>query len=83
MARGFSPKTGSRSPISPKTREFIDYNEGVAQAQKLAAAGKVLIVAPDDTCGVTTLTRDSLAIAELYVKGYRDGPKIESFLEKN
>ena len=59
------------------------YNEGVAQAQKLAAAGKVLIVSPDDTCGVTTLTRDSLAIAELYVKGYRDGPKIESFLAKN
>lgn len=31
------------------------YNVGIAQARKYAAQGKLLLVAPDDTCGVTTL----------------------------
>lgn len=56
------------------------YNEGVALAQKYAQEGKVLIIAPDDTCGVATLTRDKTALKNLYDKGYRDGAAISDFM---
>ncbi len=56
------------------------YNEGVASARKYAAQGKLLIVAPDDTCGVRTLCRDADALGRLYEKGYRDGARIPPFL---
>lgn len=56
------------------------YNDGVALAQQYAAEGKVLIVAPDDTCGVSTLTRDPELLKTLYRKGYEDAEKIKSFL---
>lgn len=64
------------------------YNDCVALAEKYAAQGKLLIVAPDDTCGVTTLTRDRspqnhLRLDHLYKKGYEDGKKIQSFLSGN
>lgn len=55
------------------------YNEGIALAQRYAAEGKVLIIAPDDTCGVSTLSRDAGALHRLYEKGYRDGEKIIPF----
>ena len=56
------------------------YNESVAQAQEYAKQEKVLIVAPDDTCGVSTLSRKRTALQQLYEKGYKDGQKIEEFL---
>ena len=56
------------------------YNEGIALAQKLAAEGKVLIIAPDDTCGVKTLTRDQEALKKLYSKGVKDAERIRDFL---
>ena len=43
--------------------------------------GKLLIVAPDDTCGVRTLSRDPDALSRLYEKGLRDGEKIPAFLD--
>ncbi len=58
------------------------YNKSVADAKRLEAEGKVLIVAPDDTCGVDTLTRDTKRLTALYEKGYADGAKIEAFLKK-
>ncbi len=58
----------------------LKYNAGVALSQKYAAEGKVLIVAPDDTCGVNTLTRDKDALDRFYQKGYHDGEKIRDFL---
>ena len=63
------------------TQRAARYNEGVALAKELAAKGKVLIVAPDDTCGVSTLTRDVVALENLYVKGLRDGRKVNAFLQ--
>ena len=45
-----------------------------------ARQGKLLIVAPDDTCGVRTLSRDRDALLRLYEKGLRDGQKIPAFL---
>ena len=56
------------------------YNEGIALAKKLAAEGKVLIIAPDDTCGVKTLTRDQEALKKLYSKGMKDAERIRDFL---
>ena len=47
---------------------------------KLAAEGKVLIIAPDDTCGVKTLTRDQEALKKLYSKGMKDAERIRDFL---
>ena len=49
-------------------------------AQKLAAEGKVLSIAPDDTCGVKTLTRDQEALKKLYSKGMKDAERIRDFL---
>ena len=35
------------------------YNRGVALAEKYEAQGRVLIIAPDDTCGIDTLSKKS------------------------
>ena len=56
------------------------YNEGVALAQKYAKQGKVLIVAPDDTCGVDTLKKDKASLYRLYEKVYTDAQRIKDFL---
>ena len=56
------------------------YNAGVYQAQRYAIEGRALIVSPDDTCGVDTLTRDKAALDRLYQKGLHDGEKVERFL---
>lgn len=58
------------------------YNEGIALAREYAKQGKVLIVSPDDTCGVDTLRRDRDCLQRLYEKGYGDGQKITDFLQK-
>jgi len=56
------------------------YNESVALAQEYARQGKVLIIAPDDTCGVDTLKKDKNSLQRLYDKGYMDGKKITDYL---
>lgn len=58
------------------------WNEGVALAQEYAKQGKLLIVAPDDTNGVDTLSKNKENIKSLYEKGYNDGIKIKEFLSK-
>ena len=57
------------------------YNLGVQLAKAYEAQGKALIVAPDDTCGVDTLTRDKEAMDRLYQKGYADAEAIRGFLQ--
>lgn len=56
------------------------YQEGVALAKSYAESGKALIVAPDDTCGVSTLSRDAGALRRLYEKGYQNDGKIGPFV---
>lgn len=56
------------------------YNFGVALAKALEEDGLCLVLAPDDTCGVDTLTKDPIAMMELYAKGYDDAAKIKGFL---
>ena len=58
------------------------YNENVALARMRTRQGKVLIVAPEDTCGVDTLTKDKQALRRLYQMGYADAQKITDFLRK-
>ncbi len=56
------------------------YNAGVALAQDYAKQGKALIVAPDDTCNVRTLSRHPADLKRLYQKGQTDAEKIRAFL---
>lgn len=69
-------------PLAAKRLEHRaeQYNAGEALAKRYAAQGTLLIVAPDDTCGVTTLNRDPACLSRLYEKGYRDGRSIVPFL---
>ena len=57
------------------------YNQGVALAKRLEAEGRTLILAPDDTCGVNTLTRDREGMERLYEKGLRDAEALDAFLK--
>lgn len=56
------------------------YNGEVAAAQELARQGRVVIISPDDTCGVSTLKKDKVSLQRLYEKGYADAEKISAFL---
>lgn len=56
------------------------YNENVLLAQNYEKEGKVFIIAPDDTCGVGTLSRNQSDLISLYYKGYKDGKKIHNFI---
>lgn len=57
------------------------YNDGVARSRALAAPGRVLIVAPDDIRGLSTLTRDRERLQRLYEKGVSDAGHTEAFLQ--
>ncbi len=56
------------------------YNEQVTAAKEWEKEGKVLIVSPDDTEGVSTLSKEREALDRLYRKGYRDGARIKAWL---
>ena len=58
------------------------YNEGVDFAKELEREGRALIVAPDDTCGVSTLTRDTAKLDALYAKGFADGARLAAGLSQ-
>lgn len=60
-------------------RRAARYNDGITLARQYEKQGKLLIVAPDDTCGMDTLTRNPEAMKRFYEKGFRDGGKIVSF----
>lgn len=59
----------------------INYKKGVDLALELQKQGKCLIVAPDDCCGVSTLTTDKNKLRALYEKGYNDGGRIKEFVK--
>lgn len=58
-----------------------EYDRLVDKAIELEKEGRVLIVSPDDTCGVDTLTKDREKLHLLYEKGYKDAEKIKEFLK--
>lgn len=55
------------------------YNSAVRKAKEYEKDGKCLIIAPDDCCGVTTLTKNKNSLNALYMKGYKDAAKILQF----
>lgn len=57
------------------------YNTELALAWEYEKTGKVLIVAPDDIGGMSTLTKNKAEIEELYLKGFHDGEKIMDFMK--
>lgn len=57
-----------------------NYNAGVSRAKELESERKTLIISPDDTCGVSTLTRKRGPLDKLYAKGFEDGAKIKDFI---
>lgn len=57
----------------------IAYKKGLDIALELEKQGKCLIIAPDDCCGVSTLTRNPQKLQLLYDKGYEDGGRIKGF----
>lgn len=59
------------------------YNQGVQLSKEYEAQGRVLIVAPDDTCGVDTLTKNREALRRFYEKGYWDAQAIPEFLKSD
>lgn len=61
-------------------RRASRYNDGVRRATEYERQGRVLILAPDDTCGVDTLTRDRAALRALYQKGQQDAREILNFV---
>lgn len=59
---------------------YKKYNDGVAFAKEYAKQGKVLVIAPDDCCGMSTLTKNRKRIEEMYRKGYADARSLQDFL---
>ncbi|MGN1344393.1 MAG: patatin family protein [Traorella sp.] len=57
------------------------YNYHITIAKEYEQQGKLLIIAPNDTCGVDTLTKNKEALNLLYAKGYQDAQVIEKFLK--
>ncbi len=67
--------------VAIKMYEMIDkYNEDLEYIKALEKQGKVLILAPDDCCGITTLKRTKEGIENLYNKGYNDAARVKEFL---
>lgn len=62
-------------------RRAENYNAGVELAEKYEREGRLLIVAPQNTCGMDTLTRDKSAMINFYNMGISDGAAIINFLK--
>jgi predicted patatin/cPLA2 family phospholipase len=59
---------------------YQKYNDSVALAKEYEKQGKVLIVAPDNTCGMTTLKRTPESLDAMYQKAQQDAQAIPAFL---
>lgn len=80
--RFFADRIRKKYPLAAERlrNRAEQYNKGVALAKEYEAEGRVLIIAPDDTCGMDTLTKDREAMKQFYEKGYKDARAIEEFL---
>ena len=56
------------------------YNRELRELLELEQEGRVLILAPDDTCNVTTTKHRRKDIERLYRKGYEAGGLVDAFL---
>ncbi len=69
------PKAGKAMELRAET-----YNRQLDGMKRYEDEGRLLVIAPDGTCGVTTLRHRRDDILALYSKGYKDAEKIISFL---
>ena len=81
----FADRIQRKYPLSAERlrNRANQYNRGVELAKEYESRGQVLIIAPDDTCGVDTLTRNRSALKKLYEKGYQDATAIGAFMNKS
>ncbi len=56
------------------------YNSSLNELKELEVQGKALIVAPDNRCNVSTVTRNPQKLNKLYDKGFEDAEKIIKFI---
>lgn len=61
---------------------YQKYNDGVALAKEYARKGKALIIAPNDCCGMGTLTRNRECMNRMYREGYSDAAALREFLQR-
>lgn len=80
----FAKRIQKKYPLAADNlrRRAERYNQGVVVAKRYEAQGQALIVAPDDTCGLETLTKDRAALDRFYQKGYYNGAAITDFISK-
>ncbi len=57
------------------------YNRELREALEIEKEGKVLILSPESTCGVTTLRHRAEDVEALYSLGYKDAESIEAFID--
>lgn len=78
----FAKRIEKKYPLAAENlrRRAERYNRGVAVAKQYETLGKVLIVAPDDTCGLETLSKDKDALNRFYKKGLQDARNISEFV---
>ncbi len=76
------PLVFKKYPLVAKAMyDMIDkYNEDLEYAKSLEEQGKVLILAPDDCCGITTVGRTKEGLQRLYDKGYCDGARVKEIM---
>lgn len=58
------------------------YNRSIARIRQLEKEGRLLVVSPDSTHGVTPLSRSQNALEALYEEGLQQAAVIQQFLEK-
>ena len=61
---------------------YRTYNDEVALAKRYEQEGKVLILAPDSLCGLSTLRKNFEGMELMYRKGYAAAELIPDFLNK-
>lgn len=59
---------------------YKTYNDEVALAKRYEQEGLVLILAPDDLYGLSTLSKSFEGLERMYRKGYADAEAIPEFL---
>lgn len=78
----FADRIGRKYPLAAENLRLRAerYRAGVALAEEYEAQGSVLILAPEDTFGVDTLTRKKASLKRLYQQGREDASAIRKFL---
>ena len=73
---------GSKYPLAREAlaNRAETYNKSIDQMHSYIASGRLIVLSPDDTCGVTTVKRKREDITALYNKGYKEGSKLKELL---